>query len=579
MARKRRWTLSLVLGFVISMLVLAVAPGAGFAQSATPPSGEPDITAASAIVVEYPSGRILYQKSSHDRMPPASLTKIMTAILALEYGNLNDVITVMPEDLAGESTMGLVSGEQQTLHDLMYGMLLPSGNDAAMAIARYLGTRLGSNLPPTQDPVARFADMMNTRVSQLGLTDTHFITPHGLDSLGHYSSAYDLASLAWYALHIPTFNDIVKTVAYEAPGHSLLNTNEMLSRYDGADGIKTGWTDGCGLCLVTSATRNGHRLISVVLNAPQWYSDSTAILDYGFAQLAATPTDPKAEVLSIVKRDTVSWLLTNPASAPPVPVASPVAVAGVRPPLAQGGGTAAQTQQGAPGVSAPPARPASASGAAQNAPEAVQSALAATGSGGPNLLVFLVIFVVVAFACCVLALRLGLIQPAALVARARALSMRSTTFTGNVEPTGAPALPPRPRPAQARTLGGEAPLRSVPRVTGQTSLRRDPNLLASSEDDVALRIEHAVAHAAEGRQGSGMSEFVLALKAGAHIDVADLSEQYRLSAGAFLALSRAQVAVGKPEDARRTLLHGVLVMPGERMLRLALYQLPPTIEG
>ncbi len=177
MARKRRWTLLPIFAFIVAMLVLAVSPAVGFAQSATPTSGEPDITAASAIVVEYPSGRILYQKSAHDRMPPASLTKIMTAILALEYGNLNDVITIMPEDLAGESTMGLVSGEQQTLHDLMYGMLLPSGNDAAMAIARYLGTRLGTNLPAGQDPVAHFADMMNMRVSQLGLTDTHFITP------------------------------------------------------------------------------------------------------------------------------------------------------------------------------------------------------------------------------------------------------------------------------------------------------------------------------------------------------------------------------------------------------------------
>ncbi len=373
----------------------------------------------------------------------------------------------------------------------------------------------------------------------------------------------------------------MKSVSYDAPGHSLLNTNEMLTRYDGADGIKTGWTDGCGLCLVTSATRNGHRLISVVLNAPQWYSDSTAILDYGFAELAATPTDPKAEELSIVKRDTVSWLLTNPASAPPVPVPSPVSQAASTPVMAQGGGSAAQpqqSQQSAPGMSAPQPQAASVSGAVQNAPEAILSA-AATGSAGPNVLLYFVIFVVVAVICCMLALRLWPVQTSALVARARALSLRPLTFNSNAEASAPAAERPRPRPAQARTLGGEAPLRSTRGVPGPTSLRRDPNLLASSEDEVARRIEHAITHAAEGRQGSGMSEFVLALKAGARIDVADLSEQYRLSAGAFLALSRAQVAVGKPEDARRTLLHGVLVMPGERMLRLALYQLPPAIQG
>jgi len=343
MSRARRLLLSIFPCLVLVVFASLGAPAAALAQAAPDNPAEPQISAASAILIEYPSGRILYQKDAHHRMPPASLTKIMTAILALEYGNLNDVISVVPEDLAGESTMGLVAGEQQRLHDLLYGMLLPSGNDAAMAVARYLGSRLGTSTPTNQTAVARFADMMNMRVSQLGLTDTHFITPHGLDMPGHYSTAYDLASLAWYALHIPTFNDIVKSVSYEAPGHSLLNKNEMLTRYDGADGIKTGWTDGCGLCLVASATRDGHRLVSVVLNAPQWYFDSSALLDYGFATLAATPSDPAAETLSIVKRDAVAWLLANPASAPPVaqtPKLDPTAVATAA--LAQGGGSAAQ---------------------------------------------------------------------------------------------------------------------------------------------------------------------------------------------------------------------------------------------
>jgi D-alanyl-D-alanine carboxypeptidase len=162
--------------------------------------------------------------------------------------------------------------------------------------------------------------MMNTRVGQLGLGDSRFANPHGLDMDGHYSTAYDLASLTWYALHFPTFNEVVSQVGYDAPGHVLLNTNEMLTRYPGADGVKTGWTDGCGLCLVTSATRDGS-LIAVVLNAPHWWSDSAAILDYGFAKLAATPLDNSAEILSVSKRGTVSWLLVNAGGTPPVPLA------------------------------------------------------------------------------------------------------------------------------------------------------------------------------------------------------------------------------------------------------------------
>src|SRR5205814_366521 len=127
------------------------------------------------------------------------------------------------------------------------------------------------------------------------------------------------------------------TEFYEAPGHPVRNTNEMLTRYPGSDGVKTGWTDAGGLCLVTSATRDGHRLISVVLNAPHWYADSTALLDYGFARLAANPPDRAGEVLSVAGRDTVSWLLVNLAPAPVLAApALPVQ------PLAQGGGTAAQ---------------------------------------------------------------------------------------------------------------------------------------------------------------------------------------------------------------------------------------------
>ncbi len=203
---------------------------------------QPQVGARAAILVEYPSGRVLYEKSIHTRMAPASTTKILTAILALDYGKLNEVVTIAPRDIMWGTSMGLQNGEQQTLQNLLYGLLLPSGNDAAMAIARYIGTKGQAKLPPTlrMDPVSYFVRMMNARAAQMGLKDSHFANPHGLDAPGHYTSAYDLASLTWYAMHYQAFNQIVKQRSYEVPGHSLLNLNKMLQLYSGAEGGKTG---------------------------------------------------------------------------------------------------------------------------------------------------------------------------------------------------------------------------------------------------------------------------------------------------------------------------------------------------
>lgn len=293
---------------LLSALVLLVSfvPAAG-SRAATVRQGKklqlPEITAKAAIVVEYPSGRILYQKEAHARLAPASTTKLLTAIMALEYGKLDDEVLVSPNDVVRGSKMGLRGGERQTLRNLLYGLMLPSGNDAAMTIARYLDARSGS-AAAGKDPVSRFASMMNARAAELGLRDTHFVNPHGLDGKGHYSSAYDLASLTWHAMHYDLFNQIVRQPNYEAPGHPLKNLNKLIGEYPGADGVKTGYTRRAGLCLVSSATRNGKRVIAVVLNAPKWVEDSTALLDYGFAALAATPRQIGVPKLNIAKRPT-----------------------------------------------------------------------------------------------------------------------------------------------------------------------------------------------------------------------------------------------------------------------------------
>ncbi|MEO6457746.1 MAG: D-alanyl-D-alanine carboxypeptidase family protein [Chloroflexia bacterium] len=268
------------------------------AQSAV----EPQISARAAILVEYPSGRIIYQKGAHQQLAPASTTKILTAILAMERGNLNEAVSVASEDMIRGSKMGLKSGEKQTMHNLLYGLMLPSGNDAAMTIARHIGSQKAGSGAASKESVTAFAGLMNARLAQLGLKESHFVNPHGLDKTGHYSSAYDLASLTWHAMHFPVFNEIVKQPSYNVPGHSLRNINKMIVEYPGADGAKTGYTRRAGLCLVTTATRNGRRLISVVLNAPKWYDDSKALLDYGFAQAAGGSKGSDVERLAIARR-------------------------------------------------------------------------------------------------------------------------------------------------------------------------------------------------------------------------------------------------------------------------------------
>jgi D-alanyl-D-alanine carboxypeptidase len=581
LARRFRYLrLAAVLTLMLTLLPLSAATA--LALPVYQSAGEPEISAHEAIVVEYPSGRVLYSRNAHERMSPASLTKILTAILALEYGNLDDVVTVSPEDLVGESSRGLEAGEQQTLHNLLYGMLLPSGNDAAMSIARYLGTKLATADPTLKDPIARFSEMMNVRAKQLGLADSHFMNPHGLDMLEHYSTAYDLASLTWYALHIPTFNEIVKSVGYDAPGHPVLNTNEMLTRYPGADGAKTGWTDGCGLCLVTTATRDGHRLISVVLNSPHWYDDSTAVLDYGFAKLAAVPADPSAELLSVSQRDTVSWLLVNAASAPPIAVPAPQ--------LAQGGGSSPLAAPVPAEVVSAPSGPelSEAQPVRANAPAApVTLASTTTSNTSTGLILWITAFGLLGGVCLFFMVRVWGFRPSVLLERRRVESARmfrdsshAPLYTHEMSAYDAPApgrvtawVGHRTGPLTPDQIGAPPP---APRTLGalHTNRRHEPNLLLMGGDVAEVHLERGVALAAQGRQGSSMSEFLLALKQGTRVDVADLSERYQLCSEGFLALSRAQLASGHSEDARRTLLHGVLVLPHERLLRLALYQLP-----
>ena len=235
----------------------------------------PVLSAKAAVVMDAATGQVVFEKNARERRAPASTTKMMTALVTLENARLDQVVTASANVVVEPSIIGLEPGDQLTVEQLLYGLMLPSGNDAALALAEHVG---GS--------VARFAEMMNAKAAQLGLRDTHFVNPHGLDARDHYSSAYDLAVIARVAMQNPVFERIVATREQRVEGPVswiFKNNNRLLGVYPGADGIKTGYTDNAGRCLVFSATRGGHRAISVVLDSAAMYEDSAALLDYFFA--------------------------------------------------------------------------------------------------------------------------------------------------------------------------------------------------------------------------------------------------------------------------------------------------------
>jgi D-alanyl-D-alanine carboxypeptidase (penicillin-binding protein 5/6) len=239
----------------------------------------PPVSAASLLLVDLDSGRELWASNADVRRPPASLTKLMTALLLLESGrDLAQVVTVSPRAASTPgSTMGLSPGARLRLSDLLTGMLLPSGNDAAEAVAEAVD---GS--------VDRFVAHMNSRAVQLGLQATHFVRPDGLDATGQLSSASDLLKIARQDLSYPRFNAVVqmRTATITAPDgtvYHLANLNQLLGVYPGADGVKTGTTPAAGENLVASVTRNGHRVLAAILGSSDRYADAHALLDYGWA--------------------------------------------------------------------------------------------------------------------------------------------------------------------------------------------------------------------------------------------------------------------------------------------------------
>lgn len=278
-------------------LVILLALLTFILQASPVSAAAPEVAGESAVLIDGRSGQLLFEKNPRQRLYPASTTKTLTAIVALENGNLADLVTVpgVACNIEG-SSLGLQEGERITLEDLLYSLLLNSGNDTAIAIATHVG---GS--------VEGFVEMMNKKATELGAVNSHFNNPNGLPEPDHYSTAYDMALIARYAMQNPEFRKMVstktRTISREVPEAQVYldNHNKMLWRYEGAIGVKTGYTVEARQCLISAAARQGRELIAVVLKSEgSIWADSAKLLDYGFNEFENVTLTASGKVVSEV---------------------------------------------------------------------------------------------------------------------------------------------------------------------------------------------------------------------------------------------------------------------------------------
>ncbi len=248
-------------------------------------NGIPNISAKSALVYDVTDKKVLFAKNPKEKLPMASLTKIMTAIVAIESARQDDKYLVFPENLVGENSMGLTAGETLTLEELLYGLILTSGNDAAETLA--------SNFPNGR---MQFIEAMNNKAKALGLKNTHFTNPTGLEGDGdQYITTYDLLVITNYAMQLPLFGKVVRTFDYNIPyseNHKefyLENETNLLTSYPGVVGVKDGYTPEAGLCLITYLNYKGHKIIGIILGSDNRRQEMKNLLDYGLKLQGITP--------------------------------------------------------------------------------------------------------------------------------------------------------------------------------------------------------------------------------------------------------------------------------------------------
>lgn len=277
------------------LAVLLSLPAFSLAESA-PSLAPPAVSAESAFLMEASSGRILLEKNADKRMEQASTTKIMTALVAIEAGGLDRIVTVTEAAAGTEgSSIHLKTGETLPLLELLYGLMLQSGNDAAVAIALAVD---GS--------VDKFVQRMNDKAAALGLVNTHFQNPNGLHAPEHYTTARELALLSAAAMQNETFRTVVGTTYRVCEGcsstRSFRNKNRFLTEYPGCNGVKTGYTKAAGKCLSFAASRDGMQLVGTVLNAPKMWDDARAILDFGFSNYESHLIRSASEIFTVSVR-------------------------------------------------------------------------------------------------------------------------------------------------------------------------------------------------------------------------------------------------------------------------------------
>lgn len=245
------------------------------------------VSARRAIVIDAATGRTLYEKNADEESLIASTTKIMTALVICQQCNVLDRVRIPPEAVGVEgSSMYLKEGEILTVQELLYGLMLQSGNDAAVALAIYCG-----------GTVEGFAEMMNDKARSLGLKQTHFVNPNGLDAPEHYSTARDLARLAAYAMEDPIFRQTVSTKQIRLGQRCMTNHNKLLWQVEGAEGVKTGYTKAAGRILVSSVQRQGRRLVCVTMDDPDDWRDHAQLYEMGFEEYSIRPVVEKGMVL------------------------------------------------------------------------------------------------------------------------------------------------------------------------------------------------------------------------------------------------------------------------------------------
>lgn len=300
--------------FLTFFIMTNVTPQA-LAQNTPSSNNVPQVRGEGAYLIDVTTGQTLFEKNPDELLAPASTTKIMTGLLAIEHGNLDDTVTASSTMLNNKLVYGtqiyLVPGEKMLLRDYLYALFLNSANDAAVAIAEHIG----SSLP-------NFVSMMNERAAEIGAARTHFVNPSGLTETGHVTSAHDLALIARVAYQNPMFAEYVRTKSHTISRSRsdvpilMVNENKLLWKDSAVDGIKTGYTAAAENCLVASVTRDGRQLIGVILKSPgrEIYTDMQDMFEYGFTQTKNAVYKPAGTVISTitVNNEAVNLLLDRP---------------------------------------------------------------------------------------------------------------------------------------------------------------------------------------------------------------------------------------------------------------------------